>query len=70
MTLSVSTLQDLLTIFYVLVFPSKYMLKEINKSAGKMYEIFSKLTTNTPERCHWRRSGVFIVNFKHIYTFF
>ena len=26
----------------------------------------SKLTVKTPERHHWRRSGVFIVNFQHI----
>ena len=26
----------------------------------------SKLTIKTPEHRHWRRSGVFIVNFKHI----
>ena len=26
-------------------------------------EIYSKLTIKTPERCQWRRSGVFIVNF-------
>ena len=26
----------------------------------------SKLTIKTPERRHWRRSGVFIVNFEHI----
>ena len=26
----------------------------------------SKLTIKTPERYHWRRSGVFIVNFEHI----
>ena len=26
----------------------------------------SKLIIKTPERCHWRRSGVFIVNFEHI----
>ena len=26
----------------------------------------SKLTIKTPQRCHWRRSGVFIVNFEHI----
>ena len=29
-------------------------------------EICSKLTINITERCQWRRSGVFIVNFKHI----
>ena len=28
--------------------------------------MFSKLTIKTPERRHWRRSRVFIVNFKHI----
>ena len=26
----------------------------------------SKLKIKTPERRHWRRSGVFIVNFEHI----
>ena len=30
-----------------------------------------KLTLKTPERRHWRRrSGVFIINFKHISNFF
>ena len=29
-------------------------------------EICSKLTIKLPERRHWRRSGVFIVNFEHI----
>ena len=28
--------------------------------------ICSKLTTKTPERCHWCRSSVFIVNAEHI----
>ena len=28
--------------------------------------ICSKLTIKTSELCHWRRSGVFTVNFKHI----
>ena len=31
-----------------------------------MYEISSKLTIITTQRCHWRRSGVFIVNFELI----
>ena len=26
----------------------------------------SKLTIKIPERCHWPRSGVFIVNFEHV----
>ena len=25
-----------------------------------------KLTIKTPERCQWRRSGIFIVNFEYI----
>ena len=29
----------------------------------------SNLTIKTPERCQWRRSGVFIVNFEHILHF-
>ena len=28
--------------------------------------MYSKLTIKTPKRHHWRRSGVFIVNFEHI----
>ena len=31
-----------------------------------MCEICSKLIIKTPERCHSRRSGVFIVNFEEI----
>ena len=31
-----------------------------------MREIYSKLTIKTPEQVHWRRSGVFIVNFEQI----
>ena len=33
-------------------------------------EICSKLTIKTPERRQWRRSGVFIVNSKHILHIF
>ena len=29
-----------------------------------------KVNKKTPERRHWRRSGVFIVNFEHILYFF
>ena len=29
-------------------------------------EICSKLTIKTPKRRHWRRFGVFIINFEHI----
>ena len=43
-----------------------HLLKVNNKNTKTRCEICSKLTVNTPERCHWRRSGVFIVNFEHI----
>ena len=43
-----------------------YLLKGNNRNAGARYEIYSKLTIKTPERCHWRCSGVFIVNSEHI----
>ena len=42
------------------------MLKVNNRNARTGCEIYSKLTTKTPERRQWRRSGVFIVNFEHI----
>ena len=43
-----------------------YLFKVNNKNTRKRIEICSKLTIKTPERCHWRLSGVFIVNFEHI----
>ena len=43
-----------------------YLLKVNNKNTRKGSEICSKLTIKTPERCQWRRSGVFIINFEHI----
>ena len=42
------------------------MFKVSNRNTRTSCEIFSKLTIKTPERCHWRRSGVFIVNFENI----
>ena len=43
-----------------------YMFK-VNKKKNRIRcEICSKLTLETPERCDSCRSGVFIVNFKHI----
>ena len=45
---------------------SIYMFKVNNKNTKTRCEIFSKLTVRTLERYHWRRSGVFIVNFEHI----
>ena len=43
-----------------------YLLKVNNRNTRTRFEIYSKLTIKTPERRHWSRSGVFIVNFKHI----
>ena len=44
-----------------------YQLKVKNRSTKTRREICSKLTIKTPERRQWRRSGVFTVNFEHIY---
>ena len=41
------------------------MFKVNNRNTRTRCEICSKLTIKTPERHHWRRSGVFIVNFEH-----
>ena len=35
-------------------------------SRNMKHEICSELTIKTPERRHWGRSGVFIVNFEHV----
>ena len=43
-----------------------YSLKINNRNTRTRCEICSKLTAKTPERRHWCRYGVFIVNFEHI----
>ena len=43
-----------------------YLLKFNNRNTRETCEICSKLTIKSPERCHWRRFGVFIVNFENI----
>ena len=43
-----------------------HLLKVNNRNNRTRSEIRSKLAIKTPERRHWRRSGVFIVNFEHI----
>ena len=48
-------------------YPSSiYLLKFNNRNTRTKCEIYSNLTIKTPERRHWRRSGVFFVNFEHI----
>ena len=50
---------------------NKNLIKNIghklnNRNTRTRCEICSKLTKKTPELRHWRRSGVFIVNFELI----
>ena len=42
------------------------MFKVNNRNTRTKCEICSKLLIKTPERRHWGRYGVFIVNFEHI----
>ena len=43
-----------------------YMFKVNNRNTRTRCEICSKVTIKTPERRHWRCSGVSIVNFENI----
>ena len=43
-----------------------YIFKVNNRNTRARCEIYLKLTIKIPERCQWRRSGVFFVNFEHI----
>ena len=42
------------------------MFKVNNRNTRARCEICSKLTIKTPERRHWHRSAIFIVNFERI----
>ena len=44
-----------------------YLLK-VKQKHGTRREIYSKLPIKKQERHQWPRSGVFVVNFKHIYN--
>ena len=46
--------------------PGNYMFRVNNRNTRTRCEICSKLTIKTPQQRHWRRSGVFNVNFEHI----
>ena len=51
--------------------PSGISLPKVNnRNTRTRCEIYSKLTIKTPERRQWRRSGVFILNFEHIFERF
>ena len=43
-----------------------YQFKVNNRKTRAMSEICLTLTIKTPERRHWRRSGVFVFNFEQI----
>ena len=45
------------------------MFKVNNRKGRKRCEICSKITLKTPERCCWRCSVVFVVNFEHIHSY-
>ena len=51
---------------WIETFLNRFLLKINNKNTRTRCEIRSKLTIKTLERRHWRRCGVFIVNFEHI----
>ena len=58
---------DLGSLLSNLSFPSnKYMLKLNNRNTRRRSKICSKFAIKTPGGTHWRRSGLFIVNFEHI----
>ena len=46
-----------------------YLLKVKNRNTRTRCEICSKFAIKIPERRHWRRYGIFIVNFEHISRF-
>ena len=43
-----------------------YMFKVNNRNTRTRCGVCSKLTKKIQQRLHWHRSGIFIVNFKHI----
>ena len=53
--------------FFKVKYPAgTYMFKVNNRNTKARCKICLKLTIKTPEWRQWRRSGVYIVNFKHI----
>ena len=50
----------------LVIYPTGIYLLKVNNRHRTRCEICPKLTIKTPERRHWRRSVVFIVNFEHI----
>ena len=48
---------------------SIYLFKVNYRNTRTRCEVCSKLTIRITERRYWRRSGIFIVNFEHIWHF-
>ena len=46
-----------------------YLLKVNNRNTRTKCEVCLKLTTKIPERHHWCRSGIFVVNFEPMASF-
>ena len=50
----------------VIISAGSHMFKVNSRNTRTRCETCLKLTIKIPERCQWRRSGIFIVNFEHI----
>ena len=46
--------------------PAGIYLLKVNNRNTRTSKTCSNLTIETPDRRHWLRSGIFIVNFEHI----
>ena len=57
--------RKVIQVIMILYLASIYLLKVNNRNTRTRCEICSKLTIKIPERRHWRRSGIFFVNFEH-----
>ena len=56
----------ILSSIYIAIPAGMYLLKVNDRDTRARYKIFSKLIIKIPEQPHWRRSGIFIVNFEHV----
>ena len=65
----IDTYCPFIKIFLVFVIQLTFTCLKLAIETRKEHEICAKLI-KTPKRRHWRRSGVFIVNFEHILHIF
>ena len=65
--LFISSYQTILISILILQLPSQQLHVQVNnRNTTTRCELCLQLTKKTPEQSNWCRSGVFIVNFKHI----